>query len=151
MGHWCRICGRVRANERFSRKGHRNHICRDCKRLPRAVRDAADQRRETYCMLRQRNISEKNIRRLEALMASPTADVAAKARLVREVALVHPRKRRRLRFLARERPDLLGALEANDLVYDWDNWPLRIEDPEPELAPPEPGDDYTLEDGPWFG
>lgn len=30
MGHYCRICGRTRANEKFSGKGHKNHICKDC-------------------------------------------------------------------------------------------------------------------------
>lgn len=30
MGHYCRICGRTRANEKFSGKGHKNHVCRDC-------------------------------------------------------------------------------------------------------------------------
>ena len=35
MGHYCRICGRVRANGRFSGKGHRIHACKDCSRLPK--------------------------------------------------------------------------------------------------------------------
>lgn len=30
MGHYCRICGRTRANEKFSGKGHAKHICKDC-------------------------------------------------------------------------------------------------------------------------
>lgn len=30
MGHYCRICGRTRANEKFSGKGHKNRICKDC-------------------------------------------------------------------------------------------------------------------------
>ena len=30
MGHYCRICGRTRANEKFSVKGHKNHVCKDC-------------------------------------------------------------------------------------------------------------------------
>ena len=30
MGHYCRICGRTRANEKFSGKGHKNHVCKDC-------------------------------------------------------------------------------------------------------------------------
>ena len=30
MGHYCRICGRTRANEKFSGKGHASHICKDC-------------------------------------------------------------------------------------------------------------------------
>ncbi|WP_407270516.1 hypothetical protein [Radiobacillus sp. PE A8.2] len=31
-GHFCKVCGRTRANEKFSGKGHRLHICKDCKR-----------------------------------------------------------------------------------------------------------------------
>lgn len=31
-GHYCKICGRNRPNEKFSGKGHRQHICKDCKR-----------------------------------------------------------------------------------------------------------------------
>lgn len=30
MGYYCRICGRTRANEKFSGKGHKNHVCKDC-------------------------------------------------------------------------------------------------------------------------
>jgi ribosome-binding protein aMBF1 (putative translation factor) len=30
MGHYCRICGRTRVNEKFSGKRHKNHVCRDC-------------------------------------------------------------------------------------------------------------------------
>ena len=32
MGHYCRNCGRTRANEKFSGKGHKNHTCKDCSR-----------------------------------------------------------------------------------------------------------------------
>ena len=31
-GHYCRVCGRNRANEKFSGKGHARHICKDCER-----------------------------------------------------------------------------------------------------------------------
>jgi hypothetical protein len=30
MGHYCKICERTRANEKFSGKGHKNYICKDC-------------------------------------------------------------------------------------------------------------------------
>jgi len=30
MGHYCRICGRTRANEKFSGKGHKKNICKGC-------------------------------------------------------------------------------------------------------------------------
>jgi len=31
-GHFCRICGRRRANEKFGGRGHALHICKDCQR-----------------------------------------------------------------------------------------------------------------------
>ena len=30
QGHFCRICRRHRANEKFSGKGHQQHVCKDC-------------------------------------------------------------------------------------------------------------------------
>ena len=32
-GHFCWCCGRRRANERFSGRGHRQHVCKDCMKL----------------------------------------------------------------------------------------------------------------------
>lgn len=29
-GHYCRICGEYKANEKFSGKGHAQHICKSC-------------------------------------------------------------------------------------------------------------------------
>lgn len=30
QGHYCRICGEYKANEKFSGKGHAQHICKSC-------------------------------------------------------------------------------------------------------------------------
>jgi len=32
-GHYCKICGEIKANEKFSGKGHRSHICKSCSKL----------------------------------------------------------------------------------------------------------------------
>jgi hypothetical protein len=40
--HYCHVCGRYRANEKFSGKGHARHICKDCAREQKV---AARQRR----------------------------------------------------------------------------------------------------------
>lgn len=32
-GHYCRCCGRVRPNERYSGSGHARHLCKDCSKL----------------------------------------------------------------------------------------------------------------------
>lgn len=34
QGHYCRICGEYKANEKFSGKGHARHICKECQSLP---------------------------------------------------------------------------------------------------------------------
>ena len=33
-GHYCKICGEYKANEKFSGKGHAAHICKACHALP---------------------------------------------------------------------------------------------------------------------
>ena len=43
QGHYCRECGRRRANEKFSGKGHAAHICKEC-----------DQKRRTAVNLKKR-------------------------------------------------------------------------------------------------
>lgn len=107
MGHFCRICGRTRANEKFSGRGHRDHVCKDCQRLPRAKRDRIERLDGLWGFLDQRNISAKNIERLKALTSHPDPEVQTLAGLVLDLALVHPHKRRRWRNLAMRQKDLL--------------------------------------------
>ena len=33
-GHYCKVCGEYKANEKFSGKGHAAHICKLCAALP---------------------------------------------------------------------------------------------------------------------
>ena len=37
-GHYCKVCGRFRATEKFTGKGHATHICKDCAKLPPEVK-----------------------------------------------------------------------------------------------------------------
>lgn len=37
-GHYCKVCGEYKANEKFSGKGHAAHICKACAALPLEVR-----------------------------------------------------------------------------------------------------------------
>ena len=36
-GHYCKVCGEYKANEKFSGKGHAAHICKTCAALPHAL------------------------------------------------------------------------------------------------------------------
>jgi len=84
--------------------------------MPKDEREAIEQGDEIFGYLRQSNISEKNIKRLRVLSASPNPYIAELAGIVLAVAEVKPHKRRRLRILARDRRDLLGALERTGLI-----------------------------------
>jgi hypothetical protein len=53
MGHFCRICGRSRPNENFSGRRHRDHVCKDCQRMPREQRDRIERLDELHGFLHQ--------------------------------------------------------------------------------------------------
>ncbi len=117
MGYFCRICGRARPNERFSGKGHRIHVCKDCSRLPKEERRQRELKDEIAGFLRQSNISEKNLARLSELASAGKPEVAELARVVLEIGKIKPHKRKRLSFLARDHRDLLSKLEETGLIW----------------------------------
>jgi hypothetical protein len=121
VGHFCRICGRVRANEQFSGKGHKIHVCKRCQRLPKSKRHAIEAEDDIFGFIHQSHISNKNVARLEQLAKSEEPRVARRAAIVLEVARVTPYKRRRLKILARKHRDILRKLGEAGLVdtYDW--------------------------------
>jgi len=117
MSHWCRICGRHLPNEKFSGKGHCKHICKKCSTRPREERDGIDQERELFGYLKQSHITDNNIIRLKKLAESPDEKIATMAKLVLEIGLICPYKRRRLKILARKRRDLIEKLEETGLIF----------------------------------
>ena len=84
--------------------------------MPKEKRDAIDQGNEIFGYLKQSHISEKNLSRLKILSASDNPRIATLANIVIEVAQAKPYKKRRLKFLARERRDLLQKLEDTGLI-----------------------------------
>jgi ribosome-binding protein aMBF1 (putative translation factor) len=116
MGHYCRICGRTRPNEKFSGVGHRIHVCKECARMPKQKREAIEQQDEIFGFLKQSHIPNKNVSRLKTLSGSQNPRTAELAGIVLELALVKPYKKRRLKALARERRDLLAKLDETGLI-----------------------------------
>ena len=76
MGHFCRFCGRVRANEQFSGKGHKIHVCKRCQRLPESKRQAIEAEDDIFGFMQQSHISSKNTARLEQLAKSKQPRIA---------------------------------------------------------------------------
>jgi succinylglutamate desuccinylase len=84
--------------------------------MPKPNRDAIEQEEEIFNYLKQSHISAKNTARLRTLAASDDPRLGELAAIVIEVAEVKPFKKRRLQVLARERRDLLDALERTGLI-----------------------------------
>lgn len=116
MGHYCWVCDSFRPNEAFSGKGHQQHICKKCAKLPREERERIQIMNNIYGFLRQRNISAKNIAYLKKSSQFPNPDVQRYAQLILRVAQIKPQKRGRIRFLAGKNPKLLAELRESGLL-----------------------------------
>lgn len=83
-GHYCKICGEYKANEKFSGKGHAAHICKVCSRLSAAEKAAAmDMNRLMSFPMRRLSDSEKKW--LQAKMHDKSPEVADTAREIYNV------------------------------------------------------------------
>ena len=127
MGRYCQICGRHRPNECFGGRGERRFTCKKCLQRPRKERAAILKREaaireweDVYEMLFQSNISKGNIERLRSLAGREDSETQRLAALVLEVGMVRPHKRRRVKFLRKERPDLLRRLVGIGAVDPWE-------------------------------
>jgi hypothetical protein len=125
MGHYCRICGRQRPNEKFSGKGHKVHICKQCNAKPKSERQAIEDTDSIFAFMQQSHISEKNVTRLRTMTKSENSRVAILAAVVLKVAEVKPYKTRRLKFLAKTHPEILRKMEETGLILarsrDWES------------------------------
>lgn len=122
MPHYCWLCGRSRANERFSGRGHRDHVCRECQKLPAAEKNRRRALVHMEGILGQSRIAEKNVRYLRSLAPSRAADVAEWAAVLLEIARVHPGRRNRLRRLKRH-PELWARMRRLGMVEDFHDEP----------------------------
>jgi len=134
-GHYCWQCGRIRPSEAFSGRGHHRHLCKQCSRRPRAERERIRAEVDLFGFLHQKNVSAKNIARLQSLCEFDDPDVRQLARTVLEVATVAPRKRKRAGHLRSRHPDLYSELVRLGVFEEW------MEDAEKEVVcDPTPAD-----------
>jgi len=81
QGHYCYVCGEHKANEKFSGKGHANHICKACAGLPVAERNAMQAIRRIEGMA-MRHISDNEVKWLRNHLNDSRPEVQQAAREV---------------------------------------------------------------------
>ena len=64
-GHFCKVCGQIRANEKFSGKGYAAHICKTCAKKPKEQRVEEIALTRIYRVYRYGNLSRNNRQMLE--------------------------------------------------------------------------------------
>ena len=121
-GHYCKICGEYKANEKFSGKGHAAHICKTCSRLSAAEKaEAMTINRLMDFPIGRLSASDKKW--LENRVHDRRPEVAS---LAREVYGMH--------FPYAERNERKKRLLINTLVFELDN--VTVYD--------ESGDEYAI-------
>lgn len=80
-GHYCKVCGEHKANEKFSGKGHAAYICKACSRL------SAEEKAERMTLNRLDNMLGGNVSReqkkwLKNRLHDDRPEVAETARMV---------------------------------------------------------------------
>jgi len=87
-GHFCKVCGSHKANEKFTGKGHASHICKSCQSLPIARRNEMMVVRRIDSMA-FRWLSESEIKWLRKKMNDPRPEVREAAQSSYSIKFPH--------------------------------------------------------------
>jgi len=121
-GHYCKICGQYRANEKFSGKGHAAHICKSCSRLSAAEKGKAMtmNKLENFSMRRFTNSERKW---LENKTHDKRPEIAEKAKAVYKTCFPYAERN------AKKKQLLINMLsfEIHTEVYDMDDDIKRVD------------------------
>ncbi len=87
-GHYCKICGEYKANEKFSGKGHAAHICKACSRLSAAEKSEAMTINRLY-NLPMRRLTDGEKKWLENRVHDQRPEVASLAKEIYNMRFPH--------------------------------------------------------------
>ena len=114
-GHFCWVCGQHKAHEKFSGKGHANHMCKQCHGLPVTERNKMVAVRKAENMA-HRYLNEQEIKWLRKKMNDPRQEVRDAARVAHGI-----------KFPRYGRNTIKKGLTARSLEFYingevWDEW-----------------------------
>jgi hypothetical protein len=107
----------MKPNEKFSGRGHKSYICKECASMPKEKIGEIDLEEEIFGYMSQSHISAKNVVRLKIISQSPNTHIGNLASIVLEVAAAKPHKRNRIKFLVKSHKELLEKLDKTGLIH----------------------------------
>lgn len=84
-GHYCKICGEIKANEQFTGKGHANHICKKCSKKTGEQQAEEIAINRIYKLVGYSNLSKQNRDMLEAFLQDKRESVRVASQEVMEM------------------------------------------------------------------
>lgn len=78
-GHYCKVCGQVLPNEKFTGRGHAAHICKKCAKKPAEQRNEEITLNRINRVYKYMNLSRENRRMLEKYSRSPREKIRSAA------------------------------------------------------------------------
>jgi len=118
-GHFCWVCGSIRPNEKFSGKGHKNHICVKCAGKPKEELQSMRDKQFVYGLLEQKNISKKNIVELNKIAQKYMNELGRIAEIFIEIGRIHLRKKKRTGFLYNKHREIFNELVKLGIIEDY--------------------------------
>jgi len=106
-------------NEKFSGKGHKRHICKKCSQLSKEELQKISDEKFIYTILVQKNISIKNVNRIEKISKKYSGELGEQATILMKVAKVRPAKIKRLGFLYHKHRELFDELVRLGFIEDF--------------------------------
>ena len=124
MGNFCKVCVSTKPSEQFTGKGRKVKICKKCAALPQSKREDILNLQELYDFWMQSNISKRNIKRIRNLELQSNLEVCKLARVLLKVAIDFPCKRKRLKKIAKSKPELMRELSDIGLLFGYSDEPI---------------------------
>ena len=118
IGHYCKVCNCIVANERFSGKGHSSHICKKCSKLSLEERNEQIDLNRIYELYSYSNLSKVN----KLLLQNYLRSGSEKVRLASKEMLDGVYNKSIQIKMDEEYEDMMGIDIGNDEYLDDDDY-----------------------------
>ena len=124
-GHYCKVCGEIKANEQFTGKGHTIHICKKCSKKNGAQQAEEIAINRIYKLVKYSNLSKQNRKMLEAYLHDRRENVRLASQEVMDMFTLGFRNNadndeENIYFLDINEEDFCEDLEDNDEIFYYD-------------------------------
>lgn len=125
-GHYCYVCARILPNEKFSGRGHNNHICKQCSQKSPEERRELKIVNEITKISVQGNFSKDNRKKLQGYLKDKSQQIRIEAQSALDEFNQMMMQRKLERKLEEEYDELIGIDPQDDEFLDEDDEEMEM-------------------------